>query len=122
VTPGTRSADGRDDRDLSAVRDVVERVVGAFAPVPLTRSRPDQVLIDDLGYDSFRLLELIFALEELFDIEPLGMTEVPVLGTAGELSRYVADQVRAGDATPPDEQTVERALTERQRSLEDPEE
>ncbi|AYF73829.1 acyl carrier protein [Nocardia yunnanensis] len=48
------------------VADRVRQIVAAMAPRPVTPLEADLRLIDDLGYDSLRLMELTVVLERSF--------------------------------------------------------
>jgi acyl carrier protein len=102
------------------VYDAVERLAATLAPVPVPRAYPDQTLVDDLGYHSLRLLELILALEELFDVETTMLAEAPPIGTVGELAGYVAELVCSADATLPAGDVIEEFLRQQFAPLDEP--
>jgi len=92
------------------VRDVVERIVGPLAPVPVDRPGPGDMLVSDLGYHSLRLVELTFVIEDLFGMEPMALEQAPPIGTVGELTAFVVAEIDAGAAVLPDEAMVEAAV------------
>jgi acyl carrier protein len=99
------------DEELQArVADVVGRVVGAMAPDPVERACPDDTLVNDLGYYSLRLIELSFAVEELFGMEPMALDDIPPIGLVRDLLDFIALKVRAREATVPDAADIERYL------------
>ena len=56
-------------RDVQAVQAQVVRLVVAMAPRPLAQTSRETRLVEDLGYDSLRLVELGIALEQHFGVE-----------------------------------------------------
>src|SRR4029079_9030216 len=85
--------------DRAEVEDVLVRVVGALAPESVERAEPGQALIRDLGYHSLRLVELGFALEELFDMEPTTIDDAPPTGTVAALTEYLVGRIEQGLGT-----------------------
>ena len=67
----------------------------------------EHLLGRDIGYCSLRLVELSFALEELFAFEPDAGSEFPPVGSAAERQAYVADLVAA---TMPTDDNVKAVL------------
>jgi acyl carrier protein len=94
----------------SSVDDVVQRMVGRFAPEPPERAQPGDRILEDHGFDSLRLLEMAFALEDLFQLDPASLGEAPPIGTVSELGDYLAEKVATGQATVPDMADVEAAI------------
>jgi acyl carrier protein len=97
----------------SHVEDVVCRLVGEMSPVTTSPAASDQLLIADLGYYSLLVIELAFALEELFDLRLLAAEDPPPVGTVRELQDYVIEKVRSGAATVPDMAEVDAFLRTR---------
>lgn len=83
-----------DDAVISAVvRDVVTRLA-PDSPGVVTEST---LLRDELGYDSLALVELAFALEEVFELPPLPNEDAADVATAGDVEKLVvAIVVRGG--------------------------
>ncbi|WP_067823289.1 acyl carrier protein [Nocardia inohanensis] len=50
------------------VTERVRQIIAAMAPQPSAELREAQRLIEDLGYDSLRLMELTVVLERTFDL------------------------------------------------------
>ncbi|MGL6236083.1 MAG: phosphopantetheine-binding protein [Segniliparus sp.] len=69
----------------------VLEVIGKLAPEPGRVVGPGDRLVDDLGYHSVRVVELIVELELEFGLPPIGEEDVSGLATAGELAALVAD-------------------------------
>jgi acyl carrier protein len=92
------------------VEEVVARIVSDIAPDADAASTPDMLLVADLGYNSVLLIELAFALEELFGLDRLSEGDAPPIGTVGDLQEYVLSHVDAGLATVPDAATVDGYL------------
>ena len=99
-----------DPVDTAFVGDVVARVVGALAPEPVEHAGTGQSLVDDLGYYSLRLIELSFAVEELFELEPMTIEDAPPISTVRDLQEYLLAKVAAGQATVPTADAVEQYL------------
>jgi acyl carrier protein len=55
--------------DVEAVQEQVLRIVVAMAPRAVAQPSASTRLVEDLGYDSLRLVELGIALEEHFGVE-----------------------------------------------------
>lgn len=53
------------------IRTKVLAVIGDMAPKQDVTLTPDSVLIQDLGYHSLALMEVAFALEDEFDLDPI---------------------------------------------------
>jgi acyl carrier protein len=96
--------------DPERVEDAVVRLVGALAPAPLARARPEQSMIGDLGYHSLRLIELAFAFEDLF--ATIGETEpnLPLIGTVRDLVDYVTERLMLGHGTMPTREAVDEFI------------
>ncbi|WP_431936217.1 acyl carrier protein [Micromonospora sp. RP3T] len=87
-------------------------MVTLFAPEPAPAVRHEHRLIDDLGFNSLRLMELAFALEELFrmDLESSGF--VPAADTVGELCDFISARAAAGEATIPKPEAMDAVVAE----------
>jgi acyl carrier protein len=68
------------------------------------------MLMRDLGFNSLRLMELAFTLEDLFAMDPAAVSEAPATGTVADLSDYLAELVANADATLPSPEAVEAAV------------
>jgi hypothetical protein len=92
--------------DSAWIDEVVARVVATLAPdKPATVGR-NESLIAHLGYDSLLLMELRFALEELFALDVVDLEDPPPVGEVWQLQEYMAQQVRAQTATVPTSDVV----------------
>ena len=70
---------------MEAITDEVMQIISKQLKIPLERLTPDTAL-RDLGVESLDLIEIIFALEEKFDISiPYNANEVAAAGK-GEFS------------------------------------
>ncbi|WP_030378746.1 MULTISPECIES: acyl carrier protein [unclassified Streptomyces] len=96
--------------DQAYAREVVLRVVAAYAPDGSGGITPATVLEEELGYNSLRLVELSFAIEELFGLGSPGTTHLPPIETVAQLQDFVAATVAAGTSEPPTPEAVEDAL------------
>jgi acyl carrier protein len=71
---------------VEAIADEVRQIISKQLKIPLERLTPDTAL-QDLGVESLDLIEIIFALEEKFDISiPYNANEVAA-ADKGEFSR-----------------------------------
>jgi acyl carrier protein len=63
-----------------------------MAPTPLEdrSDLTDMHLIHDLGYHSVALVELSYALEDVFELDAFTIDEVEHVQTAGQLAEFVA--------------------------------
>jgi len=67
---------------VEAVTDEVRQIIAKELKIPVEPLTPDTKL-QDLGVESLDLIEIIFALEERFDISiPYNANEAPAAGTA----------------------------------------
>ncbi len=69
-------------------------------------------LIEGLGYDSLSLMELAFALEETFELEPISAEDTVTIETVDEVAAYVAGEVEAGRGQVPSPETLATNLDE----------
>ena len=82
-----------DDADL-----VILAVVRSYLPTsdqsPADRElRDDARLIDDLGYDSLAIAELVFFLEDLYQVR-VEQTELMNLSTVGQLRTFIRERIQ----------------------------
>ena len=88
----------RSTGDLSSVQTVVLSAVSEHCP-----RRPAQALdhspasaalrlVEDLGYDSLAIAELVFFLEDLFEVS-IRTQEIQAIATVGELRSFVAGKL-----------------------------
>jgi acyl carrier protein len=97
--------------DPATVDDLTRRAVARLAPDPTARVRPEHLLVADLGYDSLRLVELTFLLEELFDLDSTAMDDAPPINSVADLQRYARRMLADGRATMPPPQAADDILT-----------
>ena len=88
--------------DEAALRVVVLAAVRDFMPRnsahPRTEAlRPDERLIEDLGFDSLAVAETVFFFEDLFKVT-IRNEDILALHTVGELCDFVAKRARASAA------------------------
>ncbi len=91
----------REQRDRSAAAVIVLAALQHYqssgragAPVTVTDR-----LIEDLGYDSLAVAELVFLLEDLFSVTVTN-SEISELRTVGEVSRFIDRKLASAPATP----------------------
>ncbi|MBC7369578.1 MAG: acyl carrier protein [Undibacterium sp.] len=84
--------------DAAAVQVVVLSAVREHCPRQPTLGSDDSAatinlhLVDDLGYDSLAIAELVFFLEDLFEVS-ICTQEIQAIGTVGELRGFVAQKL-----------------------------
>ena len=66
----------------------------------LDKIRPDHKLREDLGLDSLSTLELLFKLEEAFDME-IPNEDLPRLSTVQSVGEYIEERLAAGEGHVP---------------------
>lgn len=67
------------------IRDEVFTIVRAMAPEPDGELEDATRLVDDLGYQSLRLVELTMALEETFDLPPFDRADLTGVSVIGDV-------------------------------------
>jgi acyl carrier protein len=78
----------------AALRDFMPKRPGAPVAAPLA----DELrLIEDLGFDSLAVAELVFFFEDLFGVT-IQTQEILALRTVGELSAFIAGKLAAAPA------------------------
>ena len=70
-------------------------IVAAMAPSPAEELHADTRLVDDLAYDSVRLIELSIALERHFALTALDESRLAAVTTVGDVVDLVAEQLGA---------------------------
>jgi acyl carrier protein len=79
------------ERDGREPGERVREIVVAMAPASISEPGPDTRLVEDLGYDSLRLLELAMAVETEFSLPPIAADEVATVATIGDAERLLGD-------------------------------
>lgn len=106
MTTETEEQDAARD---ALVRSLIREFVGELAPVADSRrAGPQQILRDELGYDSVREVELTFLLEELFGFDSLVIEEAPAMETVADLEEFTLEMISQGRATAPSQSDVDR--------------
>lgn len=106
----TASTPDKSVGDEEYARATVTRLVSAYAPDGIDAVDASSALEHELGYNSLRLVELSFAVEELFGIDSLVTGTRPPIGTVAQLQDFVLSMLAAGHATPPSPHEVEEAI------------
>jgi len=82
-------------RSEEQIRESVRSIIVDLAPKSDGRSDPAARLVEDLGYHSLALMEITFALEDEFDLEPIDQETASKIRTVGQVQDLVIDQIRA---------------------------
>lgn len=78
-----------DQPQAVAVHTQIITLVTEMSPVAVTTPEADAKLIADLGYDSLALLELVTAIEDALDLDPIDDQDLEGLVRVGDLERIV---------------------------------
>jgi len=83
---------------MDNIRQKVRSLVERMASAPKGPVRSSERLIDDLGYDSLRLIDLAHSLESEFAMPPVNEREMMSVITVGDLEDLVVGRlaVRSG--------------------------
>jgi acyl carrier protein len=98
------------DDDGLVVRAATARLIGALAPNRREHPEPETLILDELGYDSLRLVEVALWLEEVFETEPGTLEDPHGVKTVGDLQEFILELVREGRAAVPSEEAVARVI------------
>jgi acyl carrier protein len=84
--------------DAAALEQVIHAVVEDHIPAPAKAAAPaltpGTALIDDLGFDSMAISELVFFFEDLFRVS-IANDEIVRVRTVGELCAFVGTKLAA---------------------------
>lgn len=86
---------------------LVVEFAARLAPVRPRGASVEQEFVRDLGYGSLAMVELEFALEELFGLEPITPEQVADIRSVGDLVGFIRDQLADGASALPEARTVE---------------
>ncbi|HKT06016.1 MAG TPA: phosphopantetheine-binding protein [Rugosimonospora sp.] len=86
------------ERTEAQIRETVLAIIVDMAPNSDAAKGPDTHLVDDLGYHSLALLELAFALEDEFDLEPIDEETARKITTIGAVQDAVIERIGQRDA------------------------
>lgn len=75
------------------VRTKVVTIIRDMAPKQDVTLVPDTVLIQDLGYHSLALMEVAFALEDEFDLDPIDEKTARQITTVGAVQDLVVKKI-----------------------------
>jgi acyl carrier protein len=76
------------------VRDAVLAIIVDLAPNSDGRRGADARLVEDLGYHSLALMELTFALEDEFNLDPIDEDTARKIRTVGQVQDLVVQRAR----------------------------
>lgn len=88
----------RETGDVAAVQVVILAMVREHLPKPSDAPITDgQKLIEDLGYDSLAVAEVVFAIEDAFGLR-IETSEIMQISTVGSLKEFIARKLGPKDA------------------------
>ena len=76
----------------AVVYGVIERYQPATAKLPLKDAHDETRLIEDLGFDSLALLEVVFAIEGVMKLQ-INNEELREIRTLGQLNQFLRDKI-----------------------------
>ncbi len=82
------------DRPEDEVRAGVLAIVLDMAPNPDGEQGPETNLIQDLGYHSLALMEVAFALEDEFDLDPIDEKSARKITTVKAVQDFVIEKLQ----------------------------
>ncbi|MCD6539640.1 MAG: acyl carrier protein [Candidatus Omnitrophica bacterium] len=74
--------------DKKEIEQKVKEILADRLDIDIKKIRPDSDLVDDLGMDSFRAVELAFAVREEFGIE-IPTKDMADMRTVRDLMKYI---------------------------------
>jgi acyl carrier protein len=77
----------------SEVEATIKRLIIDLCPGGAAGMTEQSSLTEDLGYHSLALVELAFALEDSFDLDPIDRVTAMEIRTVGDVLRYVSGKV-----------------------------
>jgi len=102
------------DGDPDALRPVLSAVVRDFMPrpdrAPAGPLPPTAVLVEDLGFDSLALAEIVFFMEDTFDVR-ISSEEIQPVRTLGDLDAFIRRKLAAATAPKDPERPRRRPLS-----------
>lgn len=81
--------------DENEIREQVRALVRRHAPQPPEELTADDVLAEQLGYDSLALIELALGIQVRFGIDAGGDSGATNVVTIGDIEQMVCDALRA---------------------------
>lgn len=87
-----------DELSEEEVRAKVLSVISEMAPKQDVTPGPDAVLVQDLGYHSLALMEVAFALEDEFDLDPIDEKTARQITTVGAVQDLVVKKLAEKNA------------------------
>lgn len=85
-------------RTEDEIRTGVRTIILDMAPNPDPAFGPEASLTKDLGYHSLALMEVAFALEDEFDLDPIDEDTARKITTVGAVQDLVVQRVAERDA------------------------
>jgi acyl carrier protein len=93
--------------DTISIPSVVRHAIVLIAPSHQAFAVDGNHLINDLGYDSLTLVELAFALEELFGLDAVTPERAMALRTVGDIISHVEAALASGVGQEPSVEEVQ---------------
>ena len=87
------NVDARQVRDEAECRDLIRLIVKELSPSPPSDLSDEARLVDDLGYHSLALLELAFALEDEFGLQPIDEQTARKILTVRDVGDHVVNEL-----------------------------
>jgi acyl carrier protein len=82
--------------DEQSVRRNIRQIILEIAPTEsVTDLKSEHRLVEDLEYHSLALMELAFALEDEFSLDPISEEDAQKIRTAGDVEDFVVSELAA---------------------------
>ncbi len=82
-------------RTAEEVQKMVRSIIIELLPNPVSEVGEDAKLVDELGYHSLALLELAFALEDEFDLQPIDEKTARKIITIKDVERHILRELES---------------------------
>ncbi len=76
--------------DRREIEEKVKEILADRLDIDIKKIKPDSDLVDDLGMDSFKAVELAFAVREEFGVE-IKESKFSQINTVRDIVRYIID-------------------------------
>jgi len=105
---------------VTSIPSVVRHVIQLITPRQAGFVADEHDLVGDLGFDSLTLVELAFALEDLFGLDAVTPERAMTLRTVGDITGHIAAAIADGAGQRPSAEAIQ-ALSAQYRRTWNPE-
>lgn len=86
--------------DRQEVESKVKKILAQYLKVDVEKLKPDSNLVDDLGIDSFDTIEIVFAIEDEFNIDIPNQDMIGVKTIQAAVDYIVMGKINAKNNNP----------------------